>query len=186
MPPPPPPPGNGFTKSAMPQHWVGFSFKINKSPRCWDMLSSIYFLGRFLTEEYVNLHRNQVSPALGRIFISYMICPGFGLVICEKTCPGVGLSFGFHGVHLYQKNICSHPPPPPPRRGGEGRIYAYIHTCTSPARSFTSTFRALVFLLFCTLALQEPCFKRYFTTQREFHNNYINNWIRACTQWHTF
>ena len=35
-----------------------------------------------------------------------MICPGFGLVICEKTCPGFGLSFGFHGVHPYQKNIC--------------------------------------------------------------------------------
>ena len=34
-----------------------------------------------------------------------MICPGFGLVICEKTCPG---------VHPYQKNTCSHPPPPPP------------------------------------------------------------------------
>ena len=46
-------------------------------------------------------------------FITYMICPGFGLVICEKTCPGFGLSFGFHGVHPYQKNICSHPPPPP-------------------------------------------------------------------------
>ena len=44
-----------------------------------------------------------------------MICPGFGLVICENTCPGFGLSFGFHGVHPYQKNICSHPPPPPPR-----------------------------------------------------------------------
>ena len=54
-----------------------------------------------------------VSPALGRIFITYMICPGFGLVICEKTWPGIGLSFGFHGVHPYQKNICSHPPPPP-------------------------------------------------------------------------
>ena len=53
------------------------------------------------TEGYVNLHRNQVSPALGRIFITYMACPGFGLY------------FGFHGVHPYQKNIGSHPPPPP-------------------------------------------------------------------------
>ena len=43
--------------------------------------------------------------------LAYMICPGFGLVIFEKTCPGFGLSFGFHGVHPYQKNICSHPPP---------------------------------------------------------------------------
>ena len=42
-----------------------------------------------------------------------MICPGFGLVICEQTCPGFGLSFGFHGVHPYQKNICRPPPPPP-------------------------------------------------------------------------
>ena len=41
-----------------------------------------------------------------------MICPGFGLVICEKSCPDFGLSFGFHGVHPYQKNICSHLPPP--------------------------------------------------------------------------
>ena len=63
-----------------------------------------------------------VSPALGRIFITYMICPGFGLVICEKTCPGFGLSFGFHGVHPYQKNICSHPPPP--------RSYLFSETCS--------------------------------------------------------
>ena len=31
------PRGNGFTKSAKLRHWVGFSFKIKKSPRRWDM-----------------------------------------------------------------------------------------------------------------------------------------------------
>ena len=86
--------------------WLFKKSKINKRPPPPPRL-----LG---TEEYVNLHRNQVSPALGRIFITYMICPGFGLVICEKTCPGFGLTFGFHGAHPYQKNICSYPPPPPP------------------------------------------------------------------------
>ena len=86
--------------------WLFKKSKINNPPPPHRLLG---------TEEYVNLHRNQVSPALGRIFITYMICPGFGLVICEKTCLGFGLSFGFHGVHPYQKNICSHPPPPPPR-----------------------------------------------------------------------
>ena len=55
---------------------------------------------------YVNLYRKQVAPALGSIFIINIIYPGFGLIICEKTCPGFGLSFGFHGVHPYQKNIC--------------------------------------------------------------------------------
>ena len=113
--------------SPHPRKWVykvcqapalGWVFIQNKkiAPALGHVLSSIHFLGRFLTEEYVNLHRNQVSPALGRIFITYMICPGFGLVICEKSCTGFGLSFGFHGVHPYQKNICSHPPPPPPPR----------------------------------------------------------------------
>ena len=96
-----PPPGNGFTKSAKPRHWVGFSFKIKKiapalgrvvlnpfsrpvshqsidktmSQACFDggktIISTMldkHWLG---TEEYVNLHRNQVSPALGRIFITY-------------------------------------------------------------------------------------------------------------------
>ena len=54
--------------------------------------------------------RHSATPRLWVAFlITYMICPGFGLVICEKTCPGFGLSFGFHGVHPYQKNICSHP-----------------------------------------------------------------------------
>ena len=81
-----PPPGNGFTKSAKPRHWFGFSFKIKKiAPALGHVLSSIHFLGRFLTEEYVNLHRNQVSPALGRIFITYMVCPGFGFGnLCEN------------------------------------------------------------------------------------------------------
>ena len=64
----------------------------------------------------------QQNPALGRIFITYMICPGFGLVICEKTCPGFGLSFGFHGVHPYQKNICS---PPPPRHTRQIRTHTH-------------------------------------------------------------
>ena len=49
--PPPPPPGNGFTKSAKPRHWVGFSFKIKKiAPALGHVLSSIHFLGRFLTK----------------------------------------------------------------------------------------------------------------------------------------
>ena len=102
----PPPPVMGLQSLPSPGIGLGFHSKYKNRP-------GVHFLGRFLTEEYVNLHRNQLSPALGRIFITYMICPGFGLVICEKTCPGFGLSFGFHGVHPYQKNICSHPPPPP-------------------------------------------------------------------------
>ena len=46
----PPPPGNGFTKSAKPRHWVGFSFKKKIAPALGHVLSSIHFLGRFLTK----------------------------------------------------------------------------------------------------------------------------------------
>ena len=114
-PPHPPPPGNGFTKSVKPRHWVGFSFKIKKSPRRWDMCCPRSIFSAGFSSKSMSICTETKFPRLwGRIFITYMICPGFGLVICEKTCPGFGLSFGFHGVHPYQKNICNHPPPPPP------------------------------------------------------------------------